>query len=37
MELARKGTISPAMGRVAAREDLAAELIRAEVARGGGW
>jgi phosphomethylpyrimidine synthase len=34
MDLARKGTISPAMERVAEREGLAAELIRDEVARG---
>ncbi len=34
MHLARKGTITPAMQRVAAREHLDAEVIRAEVARG---
>jgi phosphomethylpyrimidine synthase len=34
MALARKGTISPAMERVAGREGLAAEAIRDEVARG---
>ena len=34
MDLARKGTISPAMRRVAAREDLDPETIRDEVARG---
>jgi phosphomethylpyrimidine synthase len=34
MELARKGTNSPAMERVAAREDLDVEAIRDEVARG---
>ncbi|MBS1844904.1 MAG: phosphomethylpyrimidine synthase ThiC [Actinobacteria bacterium] len=34
MDLAREGAISPAMQRVAEREELAAEAIREEVARG---
>jgi phosphomethylpyrimidine synthase len=34
MHLARRGEITPAMRRVAVREDLEAELVRAEVARG---
>jgi len=34
MHLARAGTVSPEMERVAARESLDAELVRAEVARG---
>jgi phosphomethylpyrimidine synthase len=34
MHLARKGTVSPEMARVAEREQLPAELIRDEVARG---
>ncbi|MBN9623234.1 MAG: phosphomethylpyrimidine synthase ThiC [Actinobacteria bacterium] len=34
MDLTSKGTISPAMARVAEREGLAAETIRDEVARG---
>jgi phosphomethylpyrimidine synthase len=34
MDLARKGTVSPAMRRVAEREGLAPEAIRDEVARG---
>jgi phosphomethylpyrimidine synthase len=34
MFLARQGAISPEMQRVAEREDLAAELVRDEVARG---
>src|SRR3569623_575770 len=34
MDLAREGTISPAMARGAEREGLAAETIREEVARG---
>jgi phosphomethylpyrimidine synthase len=34
MHLARQGTVSPAMERVAEREELGAEEIRAEVARG---
>jgi phosphomethylpyrimidine synthase len=34
MHLARGGTISPEMARVAERESLDAELVRAEVARG---
>ncbi|HEY2055926.1 MAG TPA: phosphomethylpyrimidine synthase ThiC [Solirubrobacterales bacterium] len=34
MDLARKGTISPAMERVAEREEIGLEAVRAEVARG---
>ncbi len=34
MHLARQGLVSPEMERVAAREELAGETIRAEVARG---
>lgn len=34
MSLARRGTITPAMERVAEREELNAELVRQEVARG---
>jgi phosphomethylpyrimidine synthase len=34
MDLAREGTISPAMERVAEREEIAAQEIRDEVARG---
>ncbi|HVX33639.1 MAG TPA: phosphomethylpyrimidine synthase ThiC [Solirubrobacterales bacterium] len=34
MSIAREGTVSPAMERVAEREGLAAETIREEVARG---
>src|ERR1051325_7247357 len=34
LEAARQGTITPEMDYVARREDLAPELIRAEVARG---
>jgi phosphomethylpyrimidine synthase len=34
MHLARNGTVSPEMARVAERESLDAELVRAEVARG---
>ncbi len=34
MHLARQGVVSPEMERVAAREGLAAELVREEVARG---
>ncbi|MCW2997486.1 MAG: thiC [Solirubrobacterales bacterium] len=34
MHLARQGRVSPEMQRVAEREDLAAELVREEVARG---
>ncbi len=34
MHLARRGVVSPEMERVAAREGLAAELVREEVARG---
>ncbi|MEA2195528.1 MAG: phosphomethylpyrimidine synthase, partial [Solirubrobacteraceae bacterium] len=34
MHLARSGVVSPEMERVAAREQLPAELVRAEVARG---
>jgi len=34
MHLARRGTVSPEMERVAAREQLAPELVRDEVARG---
>jgi phosphomethylpyrimidine synthase len=34
MHLARQGTVSPEMARVAEREELPVELIRGEVARG---
>ncbi len=34
MGLARRGVVSPEMGRVAEREDLSGELVRDEVARG---
>lgn len=34
MHLARQGTVSPEMARVAEREELARELVRDEVARG---
>ena len=34
MHLARRGSVTPEMARVAEREHLPAELIRAEVARG---
>src|ERR1700741_2381174 len=34
MHLARRGVVSPEMERVAAREQLAPELVRDEVARG---
>jgi phosphomethylpyrimidine synthase len=34
MHLARRGTVTPEMARVAEREHLPAELVRAEVARG---
>ena len=34
MHIARQGTVSPEMARVAEREELPAELIRGEVARG---
>ncbi|HEV7882320.1 MAG TPA: phosphomethylpyrimidine synthase ThiC, partial [Solirubrobacteraceae bacterium] len=34
MQLARSGTVSPEMLRVAERESLDPELVRAEVARG---
>ncbi len=34
MFFARQGTITPAMQRVAEREEIAAEIVRAEVARG---
>jgi phosphomethylpyrimidine synthase len=34
LHLARQGTVTEEMSRVAARERLPAELVRAEVARG---